>query len=34
MAIKKHTIFINKVKQKENVQKSMLFFILKYSFYT
>ncbi len=28
MLIKKHTIFINKVKQIENVQKSMPFFIL------
>ncbi len=30
----KNTIFINKVKQKENVTKSMPFFILKYSFST
>ncbi len=33
MLIKKRTLFINKVKHKENVQTSMPFFILKYSFY-
>ncbi len=28
MLIKKHTIFINKIKQKYNLQKSMPFFVL------